>query len=338
MSEESNDSVSGGQEPAANQVGKKLKAARQAAKIETHKICSDLRISTQTLDALEEGNYHLLAGDPYIRALLGSLGRYLNLDPLSLVQDYNKETGAVHTASSVTPYKDRTQTHTATHKQIFIGIFAVLFIILFLLFRKLNVEEESALIAPPLGNGTVVDTLTPAQDTLVESNSLAPDSMLVKAALDSAKLQESGANPAKLPPPSSKGDSTHSTKPVPPPAASSPPVAPLAAPVPSGSATVTPGIPAAAPSAANPAAVESSQLIIAVVKPLVDNVGVKVMRYGKEDFSTVLKLGKQMQVSHNDTITVMISKRKSVEVTIGGKTVIPDKKRFKIYGTTLKAF
>ncbi|HKP98171.1 MAG TPA: RodZ domain-containing protein, partial [Fibrobacteria bacterium] len=66
--------------------------------------------------------------------------------------------------------------------------------------------------------------------------------------------------------------------------------------------------------------------------------GVKVLRFGKEDFSTVLRLGKQMQVSHTDTITVMISKRKAVEVTIGGKSVIPEKKRFKIYGNTLKTF
>jgi len=67
-------------------------------------------------------------------------------------------------------------------------------------------------------------------------------------------------------------------------------------------------------------------------------VGVKVLRTGKEDFLTVLRLGKQMQVSHSDTIIVFVSKRKSVEVTLGGKSVIPDRKRFKIYGNTLKTY
>ncbi len=87
-----------------------------------------------------------------------------------------------------------------------------------------------------------------------------------------------------------------------------------------------------------PVAIDSSHLTLAIVKPLIDSVWVKVTRSGKEDFGTVLRLGKQMQVSHTDTIVIAISKRKSVEVTLGGKTVIPEKKRFKIYGTTLKTF
>jgi hypothetical protein len=71
---------------------------------------------------------------------------------------------------------------------------------------------------------------------------------------------------------------------------------------------------------------------------LIDSVGVRVVRSGKEDFSTLLRLGKQMQVSHIDTIVVMVSKRKSVEVTLEGKTIVPDRKRFKIFGSTLRTF
>jgi hypothetical protein len=63
-----------------------------------------------------------------------------------------------------------------------------------------------------------------------------------------------------------------------------------------------------------------------------------VGRSGKEDVSTLLRLGKQMQVSHIDTIVVMVSKRKSVEVTLEGKTIVPDRKRFKIFGSTLRTF
>ncbi|MDB5047303.1 MAG: hypothetical protein JWO30_374 [Fibrobacteres bacterium] len=331
---EGRENPSKGGESGETGIGKILREARAAANIDVNKICSDLRIAPQALEALEQGNYHLLPGDPYIRALLGSLGRYLGLDPTALVQGYNKEIGAVHAAPSIAPYKDRTQTHTATHKQIFIGIFAVLFIVLFLLFRKLGMDDSDAgKAAPPLAGTSTSDTLAPAQDTLLESKSLAPDSSLAKASPDSGETHGLGGAKGGL-------------KPVLPPAVK--PVAPGTASAPAGSASVTPGTASVPPVAPVPgtvavpgaasAAIDSSHLIMAVIKPLIDSVGVKVMRFGKEDFATVLRLGKQMQVSHTDTITVMISKRKAVEVTIAGKSVIPDKKRFKIYGNTLKTF
>jgi cytoskeletal protein RodZ len=327
MSEETNGGAPEGREPRpANAsegtvIGRTLREARQAANIDANKLCSDLRLTTQTLEALEQGNYHLLPGDPYIRALLGSIGRYLNLDPILLIQSYNKEIGAAHAVpATVAPYKDRTKTHTATHKQIFIGIFAVLFIILFLLFRKLNVDEgDPSKTIPPPATGAA-DSLAPAaQDTLLESKSLAPDTSLTKASPDSG---ESRGTAPRLPAP----------KPALPPV-------PGAAPAPAG--TTAPGATTAVPAPAVSSAaapIDSSHLTLAVVKPLIDSVGVKVLRSGKDDFSTLLRLGKQMQVSHTDTIVILISKRKAVEVTLGGKTVIPEKKRFKIYGTTLKTF
>lgn len=333
MSEETNGGAPEGREsrPAnggeGTVIGRTLREARQAANIDANKLCSDLRLTTQTLEALEQGNYHLLPGDPYIRALLGSIGRYLNLDPLALIQSYNKEIGAVHAApATVAPYKDRTQTHTATHKQIFIGIFAVLFIILFLLFRKLNVGEgDPSKTIPPPANGSATDTLAPAaQDTLLESKSLAPDTSLAKSSPDTGESRGTPKPPLPKPAlPASPG-----TLPA-------PGVVPAPAGAPAAGATTTvpaPALPATA------APIDSSHLTLAVVKPLIDSVGVKVMRSGKDDFSTLLRLGKQMQVSHTDTIVIMISKRKAVEVTLGGKTVIPERKRFKIYGTNLKTF
>jgi len=96
----------------------------------------------------------------------------------------------VHAAPSIAPYKDRTQTHTATHKQIFIGIFAALFIVLFLLFRKLGTDENDASKnAPPMAGTATSDTLAPAQDTLLESKSLAPDSSTAKASPDSGETR-----------------------------------------------------------------------------------------------------------------------------------------------------
>ncbi|HKP94487.1 MAG TPA: helix-turn-helix domain-containing protein, partial [Fibrobacteria bacterium] len=207
MSDESNGTAPEGREGSPKGsagetgIGKTLREARAAANIDVNKVCTDLRIAPQALEALEQGNYHLLPGDPYIRALLGSLGRYLNLDPGALVQGYNKEIGAVHAAPSIAPYKDRTQTHTAAHKQIFIGIFAALFIVLFLLFRKLGTDDSDvSKAAPPMAGTAATDTLAPAsQDTALESKSLAPDSSQAKASPDSGETRGLGAKGALKP-------------------------------------------------------------------------------------------------------------------------------------------
>lgn len=303
MSEETKASAPEG---AGEPIGAILRKAREASAIDINKICSDLRISPQALEALELGNYHLLPGDPYIRALLGSLGRYLGIDPLSLVSGYNKEIGAVHAAPSIAPYKDRASTHTAAHKQIFIAIFAVLIVVLIVLINQLKKGDSASAGDPPADAAAPAESLALPQDTL-ESKSLAPDSGLASVPADTGEIR-------------AQGDSAK------------PAVPSAAIPVPAVPAPAT-AAPAAAP-AADPAA----GLISAVVKPLIDSVGVKVVRSGKEDFGTVLRLGKQMAVSHTDTIVIMISKRKAVEVTLGGRTVIPERKRFKIYGTTLKTF
>lgn len=301
MSEETKASAPEG---AGESIGAILRKAREASAIDINKICSDLRISPQALEALEQGNYHLLPGDPYIRALLGSLGRYLGIDPLSLVTGYNKEIGAVHAAPSIAPYKDRASTHTAAHKQIFIAIFAVLIVVLIVLINQLKKGDSASAGDPPVDAAAPADSLALPQDTL-ESKSLAPDSGLASVPADTGEIRAQG----------------DTAKPAVPAVAIPAPAAP----------------PAAAPAAA-PAADPAAGLNSAVVKPLIDSVGVKVVRSGKEDFGTVLRLGKQMAVSHTDTIVVMISKRKAVEVTLGGRTVIPERKRFKIYGTTLKTF
>ncbi len=314
MNEESN----AGAQAAGESVGSILRKARLAAKIDINKICTDLRISPQALEALEEGNHHLLPGDPYIRALLGSLGRYLNVDPKALVQNYNQDIGAVHAAPSIAPYKDRASTHTAAHKQIFFVIFAVLIVVLVVLINQLKKGDSSSGAPPAPASTGSADSLSPPLDTL-ESKSLAPDSGMAKGSPDSGETHGLGtAGPAALHP-AARMDSLKT-------AASAGSSAPPVAAVPAATAVVP------AP------AVETAGLNSAVIKPLIDSVGIKVVRSGKEDFGTVLRLGKQMQVSHTDTIVVMISKRKAVEVTLAGKTVIPERKRFKIFGTTLKTF
>jgi cytoskeletal protein RodZ len=327
MSEESNANGT----PAGESVGAILRKARTDADIDVNKLCTDLRIAPQALEALEQGNYHLLPGDPYIRALLGSLARYLHLDPHGLVQTYNKEVGAVHAAPSIAPYKDRTSSHTASHKQIFIVIFAILIVVLIVLINQLKKTDSSASGIPP-APGTAAapaDSLAPQQDTLV-SKSLAPDSGMSQSSPDSGETHGLGTIGSAVS--RSRIDSSRTAKP------NSTAAAPVS-PAPAAAPASIPGPAApAAPAPATPEAASQAGLNSAIVKPLIDSVGVRVVRSGKEDFSTLLRLGKQMQVSHTDTIVVMVSKRKSVEVNVGGRTVIPEKKRFKIYGTTVKTF
>jgi cytoskeletal protein RodZ len=292
MSEESN--ANGGQP--GESVGSLLRKARIEADLDVNKICADLRISPKALEALEEGDYRQLPGDPYIRALLGSLGRYLRLDSAALVQRYNREIGAVSAEPSIAPYKDRSSTHTASHKQLFIVIFAALIVVLIVLINQLRKIDPASAGLPPAPEAAPADadSLAETPDTAV-SSALAPDSA------DSHGTADSGeARGSEIPAPK-----------------------PMA------------GTPAAE---AAPAPAPPAELTSAIVKPLVDSVGVRVARSGKEDFATLLRLGKQMQVSHTDTIVVFVTKRRSVEVTVDGQTVIPDRKRFKIFRNTVKAF
>jgi cytoskeletal protein RodZ len=311
------------------QTGKLLQDTRLAAKIDLGKISSDLRLAPQVITALEKGEYHLLPGDPYIRALLGSMGRYLNLDPQALIASYNQEIGAINTAPSIAPYKDRAHTYTTAHKQIFVAVFLGLFIVLFLLIGKINKGQSEPVMAAPVSAAT--DSVVATQDTGSESRSLAPDSSLVKPTVDSISTLPKGLASG-----SHSDTGKAGVKPIP----TVPPVpAPGAMPVaPSTLPTAVHGPVSTPVSTPVVAIADTSTQNVAIIKPLIDSVGIKVLQTGKEDYLTVLRLGKQMRVSNTDTIVVYISKRKAVEVTLGGKSVIPGKKRFKIYGNTLKAF
>jgi cytoskeleton protein RodZ len=259
--------------PVPPKAGSLVKAARLAADIEPAKLCADLRISTEALAALEAGQYDRLPGDPYVRALLGSISRQLRLDPQDVLKAYNAEVGGASTTAPVAPYKDLSQTHIMAHKQIFILILAVLLFTLLLILGKLNASNGSA-----ASDAAPVDSLSPAAalDSLPESQSLRPDS-----AGDSveARLPDSGLGPS-----GSVGN----------------------------------------------AASASSTVNRVVVKPVLDSVWIRVQRKGKPETVQLLLLGKQMEVTHSDTIALILGKRKSVEVVLGDTTLIPAQKRFRI--------
>ncbi len=179
--------------PPLVRAGSLLKAARMAAGMDPNKLGSDLRISIHALEALENNEYDRLPGDPYVRALLGTLARRLGLDPLEVMRHYNAEIGALNTAPPVAPYKDLSETHILAHKQIFILILAVLLFTLVLVLLKFNKSTENSVVeeSQPLDSLQKTETFT---DTLPEMGSLQPDSIV---SVDSTPIQ---AEAITLPP------------------------------------------------------------------------------------------------------------------------------------------
>lgn len=71
------------------------------------------------------------------------------------------------------------------------------------------------------------------------------------------------------------------------------------------------------------------------VQALSDSVYVRVLRAGRRESSRTLAPGESMEIKHNDVITFITRNSNSVEVSAGGTVVIPDKRRFKVAGTSI---
>ncbi len=260
--------------PAASPgAGAQVRAARTAAGIDPAKLCADLRISTAALEALEAGQYDRLPGEPYVRALLVSLARYLGLDAHKLVQAYQAEIGVTATSAPITPYKDLSQNHVLAHKQIFILLLAVLLFAMLLILGKINSSGGKA--AATKSRAADTTSVVPPPDTLPDADSLLPPG-------DSADEED---------------DSVAAIKPAPPPIRNR-----------------------------------------VVVKPRVDSVWIRVLLAGKPETDKLLTLGKQMEVVHDDTITMIIGKHRGVILNFADTTVIPARKRFRIIGKRISYF
>ncbi len=149
--------------PAAGKsiVGRTLRSARERAGISADRLCADLRIAPSTLEALESGNYGVLAGAPYVRAMLVSLSRYLHLDQKDLLQAYAEESGNKPAAPTISPYKDDSPTHARAHKQIFILLLAVLLFVLLLIMGKFSTGDEALEPAVPTAPADTLLNLDP---------------------------------------------------------------------------------------------------------------------------------------------------------------------------------
>ncbi len=275
-----------GNAPTAGDLIRKALAKQES---DLGRLSAELRVSVPALEALVAGQYHLLPGDPYVRALLVSVAKRLRLDPQTLIQAYGAEMGASVSSPQVAPYRDQSQTHQSAHKKFFIALVVALLVVLAVVLSKMGVLSEEGVLDTAATE--MSDALpAPLQDTLPESSALAPDPA---AGADSVAGESEAA-------PNSPAAAAPATDTVPPP----PP----------------PG--------------ENTTLL----KPVLDSVTVRILRFGKKDAVHLLTLGKQMQVTHTDTITIVVDKRRGIEVNLKEKTLIPDRKMFKIIGNELIYF
>jgi cytoskeleton protein RodZ len=280
--------------------GDLILAARKRAGLTAEKVCADLRISPATLAAIESGDYGKLAGAPYTRALLVSLSRYLRLDSRDVLSAYAAETGHAAAATTpVSPYKDDSKTHARAHKQIFILIVVGLLLVLLLIVGKVSsTSPEDAEPAPPPTSSDTLLNIDPASDSLM-NDSLGLDSLALDTLpVDTAASPQDGA---KIETDKEKAARIQAAK---------------------------------AQDAAEDKAGPRAETLVRI-QALSDSVYIRVMPAGRRERSHTLSPGKALEVKHDDAITFITRNSGTVEVTVGGTTVVPDKRRFKVDGSSV---
>jgi len=301
----------GNENPGVSRIkaGQLLREARLRAGLTSSKVAADLRVSASLIEDLEAGDYSKFAGAPYVRALLVSLSRYLRLDPKTVLDAYAAETGSAPAAATVvSPYKDDSKTHAKTHKQIFILLLAVLLFVLLLIMGKVNSsssgDEEPA---PAPGKSDTLLNLDPVGD----ADSLALDSL----DLDSIDIDSLAAKDAAASLTPAKNTATAAIPATPAAAVTTPP---------------------AETSATAPSEVSSAKEPTQVrIQALSDSVYIRVIRPGRRESSRTLAPGQSIEVRHDEAITFITRASNSVEVTAGSTVVIPDKRRFKVAGSSI---
>lgn len=74
-----------------SQVGEKLRAARLSQNLTLTEVSEATRIKQLYLEALEEGDYHLLPGPAYVTGFIRNYASYLGLHPDDVIHDYYGE-------------------------------------------------------------------------------------------------------------------------------------------------------------------------------------------------------------------------------------------------------
>ena len=72
-----------------SEVGEMLRSARQQQRLSVLQVAEAIKIKPQYLEALEEGDYHLLPGQAYVTGFLKNYAKYLGLHPEDVMQDFH---------------------------------------------------------------------------------------------------------------------------------------------------------------------------------------------------------------------------------------------------------
>jgi cytoskeletal protein RodZ len=98
--------------------------------------------------------------------------------------------------------------------------------------------------------------------------------------------------------------------------------------------SAAPAAPAAAMTAvaAKEAAEDAARETRVRIEALTDSVWIRILPAGQRESSRYLRLGKSQEWTHSDAITFITRQSETVEVFIGGRSVIPDNRRFKVDG------
>lgn len=298
-----------------NKAGTLLREARLAADIDAMKLCASLRISTAALEALEACQYDRLPGDPYVRALIGSVARSIGADPQKILQTYIKETGKKPAETHVAPYKDVTEVHGLAHRKLFFALLAVLLIALLVILGKVNSSsEKNAAASQTSRSETVAVVIPPPADTLPVSAALRPDSLKPDTSKKAVKPDTTHLAPNTASLVTSKKDTVPAT---------------------AKKTETKPATPVVKDSVQKSAGTVSK----VTIKSLRDSMQFRILRAHKAQASHMLMLGKQMEFTDNDTLTVILYSKLGVKVALGDSVFVsPTTRRFKVFGIHISYF
>lgn len=73
------------------EIGERLKEAREAANLSLESLQENTKIQKRYLEAIEQGNFHILPGKFYARAFIKEYANAVGLDPNQLLEEYKEE-------------------------------------------------------------------------------------------------------------------------------------------------------------------------------------------------------------------------------------------------------
>jgi cytoskeletal protein RodZ len=90
-----------------DELGSLLREAREAKGLTLAEVQEVIRVNPKYLEALEDGAYHLLPTPVHVRGYLRNYARFLQLDPVPLLQRYELNRSSQPTLVAVQPTDDR---------------------------------------------------------------------------------------------------------------------------------------------------------------------------------------------------------------------------------------